>query len=133
MWHALNSFDRGRFSGSNLLSFDPPLSDVAIDWWRDHIYAQHGLYPDDLGELLSASATGGKAITMISTRTSVRSSFASRDFRATAARHGGPNASSISAAPCSKRNVCSFRVETGRRARVAWLWRIWSIPRLGSV
>jgi hypothetical protein len=64
MWHALNSFDRGRFSGSNLLSFDPPLSDVAIDWWRDHIYAQHGLYPDDLGELLSASATGGKAITI---------------------------------------------------------------------
>jgi GNAT superfamily N-acetyltransferase len=40
------------------------LSDAAIDWWRDHIYAQHGLYPDDLGELLSASATGGKVITI---------------------------------------------------------------------
>jgi hypothetical protein len=64
MWDALNNFDRGRFSGSNLLSFDPPLSDVAIDWWRDHIYAQHGLYPDDLGELLSASATGEKTITI---------------------------------------------------------------------
>ena len=61
MWNALNKFDRGRFSGSNLLSFDPPLSDVAIDWWRDHIYAQHGLYPEDLGQLLSASATGDKA------------------------------------------------------------------------
>jgi hypothetical protein len=64
VWDALNKFDRGRFSGSNLLSFDPPLSDVAIDWWRDHIYAQHGLYPEDLGELLSASATGDKAITI---------------------------------------------------------------------
>ena len=64
MWDALNKFDRNRFSGSNLLSFDPPLSDVAIDWWRDNIYAQHGLYPDDLGELLSASAISDKAITI---------------------------------------------------------------------
>jgi len=64
MWDVLNNFDRNRFSGSNMLSFDPALSDAAIDWWRDHIYAQHGLYPDDLGELLSASATGGKVITI---------------------------------------------------------------------
>jgi GNAT superfamily N-acetyltransferase len=64
MWDVLNNFDRNRFSGSNMLSFDPALSDAAVDWWRDHIYAQHGLYPDDLGELLSASATGGKVITI---------------------------------------------------------------------
>lgn len=64
MWDALNRFDRNRFSGSNFLSFDPPLSDTAIDWWRDHIYAPHGLYPDELGEMLSASATGDKTITI---------------------------------------------------------------------
>ncbi|SPP92865.1 hypothetical protein [Bradyrhizobium vignae] len=64
MWDVLNNFDRHRFSGSNRLSFDPPLSEVAIDWWRDHIYAPHGIYPDDLGDLLSASAVGDKTITI---------------------------------------------------------------------
>jgi GNAT superfamily N-acetyltransferase len=64
MWDALNRFDRSRFSGSNLLVFAPPLSSEGIDWWRDNIYAPHGLYPDDLGEILSASAVGGKTITI---------------------------------------------------------------------
>jgi hypothetical protein len=64
MWDALNNFDRNRFSGSNLLTFDPPLSDDGIDWWRDQVYVPHGLYPDDLGQLLSASAVGGKTVTI---------------------------------------------------------------------
>lgn len=76
MWD-LDGFDRSRFSGSNTLSFDPALSNAAIDWWRDHIYAQHGLYPDDLGQLLSASATGAKAITI----TDLNPSFGSFTIR----------------------------------------------------
>lgn len=65
MWDALNSsFDRGRFTGSNLLSFEPPLTEKGIDWWRDNVFGAHGLYPDDLGELLSASAAGAKTITI---------------------------------------------------------------------
>lgn len=125
MWDALNKFDRNRFSGSNLLSFDPPLSDVAIDWWRDNVYAQHGLYPDDLGELLSASAIGDKAITIADLDPKV-GSFVVRikGFRVILARRGGPSASWISAAPCSKRSGCSSRAQTGRRAEAACSWPI---------
>jgi GNAT superfamily N-acetyltransferase len=64
MWDELNKFDRTRFAGSNSLVFSPPLSGDAINWWRDNIHAPHGLYPDDLGDLLSASAAGGKIVTI---------------------------------------------------------------------
>ena len=64
MWNDLNKFDRNRFTDTNRLRFSPPLSAEQIDWWRENIYQPHGLYPDDLADLLSASATGGKTITL---------------------------------------------------------------------
>ena len=63
-WNELNKFDRDRFAGSNALIFSPPWSTEQIDWWRENIFKPHGLYPEDLGEKLSASATGPKTITL---------------------------------------------------------------------
>jgi hypothetical protein len=65
MWNSLNDhFDRNRFVGSNWLIFSPPWSDAQIDWWHEHMFKQYGVYPDDLGELLSASVTGNKVVTL---------------------------------------------------------------------
>jgi GNAT superfamily N-acetyltransferase len=58
------TFERSRFKGSNSLIFAPPWSDAQIGWWYEHMFAEHGLYPDDLGELLSASVQGQKVITL---------------------------------------------------------------------
>jgi hypothetical protein len=57
-------FDPNRFSGSNWLTFTPPWSEAEVGWWRDHMFKPHGLYPDDLGELLSASIVGNKLVTL---------------------------------------------------------------------
>lgn len=60
----LNKFDRNRFTNSNWLTFAPTWSDAQIDWWHEHMLREHGLYPDDLGELLSASIKGQKVVTL---------------------------------------------------------------------
>jgi hypothetical protein len=65
MWDELNKFDRGRFAGSNTLVFLPPWTSEQIDWWQENIFKPHGYYPDDLGEALSASASGAKTITLM--------------------------------------------------------------------
>jgi hypothetical protein len=57
-------FDRARFAGSNRLIFDPPWSATEIDWWRERMFEPHRLYPDELGELLSASVQGEKVVTL---------------------------------------------------------------------
>jgi GNAT superfamily N-acetyltransferase len=61
----LNQFSRDRFVGSNSLIFSPPWSDEQIDWWQQNIFKPHGLYPDDLGEKLSASIQGDKTVTLL--------------------------------------------------------------------
>ncbi len=58
----LNKFDRGRFSGTNSLIFRPAWSEAETEWWYEHILRDHGLYPDDLGERLSASVQGPKVV-----------------------------------------------------------------------
>jgi hypothetical protein len=65
MWDQLNKFDRGRFANTNLLSFSPPWGDDQVQWWHDHMFVPHGIYPDDLGEMLSASVEGTKVISLI--------------------------------------------------------------------
>ena len=65
MWDQLNNFDRGRFADSNLLAFSPPWGDEQIQWWHDQMFATHGIYPDDLGEMLSASVEGPKVVTLL--------------------------------------------------------------------
>lgn len=64
MCDPLDQFDRNRFKGSNSLIFTPPWSDAQIDWWRQRMFKEHGLYPGDLGELLSASVGGQKIVTL---------------------------------------------------------------------
>ena len=64
MWDELNKFDRGRFSGTNSLIFKPAWADAEIEWWCEHMFKEHGLYPEDFGELLSASAQGPKIVTL---------------------------------------------------------------------
>jgi hypothetical protein len=59
-----NKFDQNRFKGSNSLIFAPPWSDAQIGWWHERMFKEHGLYPDDLGELLSASIKGQKIVTL---------------------------------------------------------------------
>ena len=65
MWDELNKFDRSRFAGTNALLFSPPWGQDQIDWWREHMFEPHGIYPDDLGEMLSASVDGPKVITLL--------------------------------------------------------------------
>lgn len=65
MWDELNKFDHGRFATSNRLIFAPPWGDEQIQWWRVNMYAPHGIYPDDLGEMLSASIDEPKVVTLI--------------------------------------------------------------------
>ena len=60
MWNELNKFDSSRFVGTNTLLFSPPWSQDQIDWWREHLFGPHGIYPDDLEEMLSASIDGRK-------------------------------------------------------------------------
>lgn len=64
MWNELNKFDRGKFAGTNSLTFRPPWGNAEIDWWYEHMFKEHGLYPEDLGEMLSASVAGNKIITL---------------------------------------------------------------------
>jgi hypothetical protein len=54
-------FSRSRFEPSNTLSFESPWDDLEIDWWEENLFQPHGIYPDDLGEMLSASAKEPKA------------------------------------------------------------------------
>src|ERR1700750_2278674 len=65
MWDELNKLDRNRFVSTNRLSFSPSWDDEQIQWWRENIFEPHGLYPDDLGEMLSASIDGPKVITLL--------------------------------------------------------------------
>jgi hypothetical protein len=48
MWDELDKFDRGRFSGTNSLIFKPAWADAEIEWWHEHMFKEHGLYPYDL-------------------------------------------------------------------------------------
>jgi hypothetical protein len=40
MWDELNKFDRGRFTGSNMLVFSPPWTAEQIEWWQDNIFSR---------------------------------------------------------------------------------------------
>ena len=64
MSDALNKFDLTRLRSSNTLQVERPWSDAEVDWWRDRMFNDHGFYPEDLGELLSASASEPKLVTI---------------------------------------------------------------------
>ena len=63
-WDALNKIDRSRFESTNLMTFSPTWADIQVEWWAKKVFAVHGLYPDDLAELLSASAKEPKSFTL---------------------------------------------------------------------
>jgi GNAT superfamily N-acetyltransferase len=70
MWPQPNNFDRdrfdrGRFADTNLLSFSPAWGNDQIEWWLENMYVPYGLYPDDLGEMLSASVQVSKVVTLL--------------------------------------------------------------------
>ena len=56
--------DRGRFEDSNVTTFTPPWSNDQVEWWVEKMLRPHGIYPDDLGEMLSASAREPKHFLM---------------------------------------------------------------------
>jgi len=65
MWDDTSKrFDAGRFVSSNLLRFEPDLTQDQIDWWKTKMFEPYGLYPADLGEKLSASLDESKIITL---------------------------------------------------------------------
>ncbi len=60
-WDDNSRFDRTRFVDSNSIQFSPPWGVDEQDWWNGHIFEPHGIYPEDLGEMLSASAVGQRS------------------------------------------------------------------------
>lgn len=57
-----HEIDQRRFANSNTTTFAPTWSAAEIEWWAEKMLRPHGLYPDDLGELLSASAREPKHV-----------------------------------------------------------------------
>jgi len=57
-------FDRSKFQDNNLITFAPSWTEEQQDWWHERMFEPFGIYPEELGEMLSASAPGAKAITM---------------------------------------------------------------------
>lgn len=50
------AIDHRRFVDSNTTTFAPEWSSIEVDWWIERMLQPHGIYPDDLGKMLSASA-----------------------------------------------------------------------------
>ncbi|MBO0905537.1 hypothetical protein [Jiella sonneratiae] len=62
-WNPERDFDVDRFKGDNRLTFVPQWSDEAKDWWREHIFEPHGLYPDEFADVLTKSVHGDRSVT----------------------------------------------------------------------
>lgn len=59
-----SSLDPSRFIDTNAIRFSPPWGDADRAWWDTHMFEPYGIYPDELGEMLSASAVGNKTVTL---------------------------------------------------------------------
>lgn len=63
-WGDGGRFDRSRFVDTNAIRFSPSWGDAEQAWWNTHMFEPYGIYPDELGEMLSASAIGDKIVTL---------------------------------------------------------------------
>ena len=68
-----HEIDRRRFADSNTTTFAPKWSAAEIEWWAEKMLRPHGLYPEDLGEMLSASACEPKHVLLTDLKPSLDS------------------------------------------------------------